>query len=131
MSLSVQPYQADGLHDESKYRVLGYYECRLTNLVIGRMDAVLSKMYLPGGPLIKIDDLKRMNEGMMFEVKSQSDGCLSHTVDMWLWASMEHHASTSIKHLGNHTHNFHYIGKTSTDRRSQADNREGWISCGR
>ena len=61
---------------------IGYYECRLTNLVIGRMDAVLSKRYLPGGPLIKIHDLKRMNEGMMFEVKSQSDGCLSHTVEM-------------------------------------------------
>ena len=114
----VRAYNPIQLLDFMMSRMIGYYERRLTDLANGRMDAVLSKRYLPGGPLIKVDDVKRQNEGMMFEVKSQSDRTLTHTVDMSVAmctcpigfnGAPCKHQYVCMKHFGIHTHNFHPI----------------------
>ena len=114
----VRAYNPIKLLDFMMSRMIGYYERRLTDLANGRMDAVLSKRYLPGGPLIAIDDVKRLNQGMMFEVRSQSDQTVTYTVDMSVSmctcpigfnGAPCKHQYACMKHFGIHTHNFHPI----------------------
>ena len=43
-------------------RMIGYYECSLTDLASGRVDTELLQGYLLGGSLTKIDDIVRLND---------------------------------------------------------------------
>ena len=79
----VRAYSPVQLLDFILIRMTSYYERRLTDFANGRLDAVVSKRYLPDQGKITAEMISQVNEpAHLYQVQSESDASHTYDVDM-------------------------------------------------